>query len=262
MDLKPAYELEGKPKLLIVDGAGTLFDPGSVVPVYAFQAAFLEKGIKVGFDTVTKDMGIPKRKHVEHLLNEPEVLEQFKNKFDGRTPNDDDIDAFYASFKGQLYPSAEKSEEILETKEAAYRLRDFGTPLVMTTGYDRQTVDLIRGKFGWLDEVLIGSFTSTEVKKGRPAPDLIYRAMESVGVEKAKVAYGLKVGDTKVDVEASDNAHMPGALVLTGTVKNEGKARDKNEELGRNHLVAPRLIEIIDWTIDRTIVDRIRALNR
>jgi len=36
MKLKPAYELLGKPKLIIVDGAGTLFDLGSIVPVYAF----------------------------------------------------------------------------------------------------------------------------------------------------------------------------------------------------------------------------------
>jgi len=260
MDLKPAYELEGKPKLLIVDGAGTLFDPGSVVPAYAFQAAFLEKGIEVEFDTVMKYMGIAKRVHITHLLNEPEVLKQFRNKFDNRTPNDEDIDAFYASFKGQLYPSAKKSEEIPGAREAADKLKNFGIPLVMTTGYDRKTVDLIRGKFGWLDDVLTGSFTSTEVKEGRPSPDLIYRAMESVGVKNP--AYALKVGDTQVDVEASDNAHMPGALVLTGSIKDREKARAKNEALGRDHLVEPTLADIIDYTIDGTIVDRISALNR
>jgi len=260
MGLKPAYELEGKPKLLIVDGAGTLFDPGSVVPAYAFQEAFLEKGIDVSINTIMNYMGRPKRDHVSLLLNEPAILEQFKSRFDNRTPNDEDIDAFYASFRNQLYPSAEKSEEIPGAKDAAYKLKESGIPLVMTTGYDRKTVDLIRGKFGWLDEVLTGSFTSDDVERGRPAPDLIYLAMKSAGVENP--AYALKVGDTEVDVEASDNAHMPGALVLTGSVKDKEEARAKNEALGRNHLVALSLIEIIDHTIDGTIVDRIRSLNR
>jgi beta-phosphoglucomutase-like phosphatase (HAD superfamily) len=63
MTLEPAYELAGKPELLIVDGAGTLFDPGSIVPAYAFQAAFKERGIEVDFDNVMRYMGRPKREH-------------------------------------------------------------------------------------------------------------------------------------------------------------------------------------------------------
>jgi phosphoglycolate phosphatase-like HAD superfamily hydrolase len=187
-------------------------------------------------------------------------LEQFRQRANRNEPDDADIDDFYEGFKSQLYPSAKKSEEIPCAKEAAVRLGEASIPLVMTTGYDRKTVDLIRDKFGWIDEVLVGSVTNDDVRKGRPAPYLIWHAMEMAGV--SDIRRVLKVGDTEVDVEASDNTYMPGAIVLTGSIADAERARQANERLGRNHLVVPSLIQIIDQTLDGTIVDRFRELNK
>jgi len=264
--MKPAYELQGKPKLLVVDGAGTLFDPGSVIPAYAFQGSFkgteIENGkpygIEVKFSTVMKYMGMDKLQHVKNLLAEQEVLEQFDKKF-GRKTTDNDAQIIYNGFKEQLYPAAQKTEEIPGVKEAAYRLKETKIPLVMTTGYDRRMVDETRKKLTWLDDILLASFTSNDVKKGRPAPYLIFHAMEHAGVENA--AYAVNAGDTEVDTRSADNAYMPGITVTSGSL-NEADAIKLNETLGRKHLVLPSLVELVNFTLDGTLADRIRELNK
>lgn len=266
--MKPAYELKtDKPKLLIVDGAGTLFDPGSVIPTYAFQGSFKNAiaedgkpyGIEVAFSTIMDDMGIDKSEHLGKLLKKSGVEKLFEGRF-GRLPNNDDFQRIFNAFEDQLYPSAPKTEEIEGVKEAVYKLKEAGIPLVMTTGYKRRMVDETKKVLPWLDDVLDSSFTSSDVKKGRPYPYMIYRAMESALVENP--SYALNVGDTKVDVESSDNAYMPGILVLSGSIINRDEAEKINQELGRRHLVVAGLVEIVNYTLDGTIADRIRELNR
>ena len=232
--MESAYELKGNPKLLIVDGAGILFDPRSVVPAYALQAAFEEKGIIVEFNTVMKYMGRQKQEHIRLLLKEEEVLKEFQQKY-GREPNEDDVTAFYTTFKNQLYPSASKTKEIDGVKDAAYKLKKAGIPLIMTTGYDRRMVYETIKRLPWLNEVLEYSVTSSDVENGRPSPSMLYRSMDLMGLEFGDFSYVVNVGDTKVDVESSDNAVMPGILVLSGSITDETKAEEINRELGRKH---------------------------
>lgn len=258
MTQKPAYELQSTPQLIIADGAGTLFDPKSIVPAYAFKRTFSEEGIGVDIPTICLYMGMEKIKHIELLLNESAVLEQFEEIY-GKAPDNEDIDRIYSLFQDQLYPSAKKTEEIEGVKEAAYRLKDAGIPLIMTTGYDRKMVDETMKKLPWLDEVLTASFTGSDVKKGRPAPDMIYLAMKEAGIENP--AYAVKVGDTKVDVEASDNAGMSGVLVLSGSIETRADAENTNVEISREHLILPSFIDVVNYTIDGTLPDKIKELN-
>ncbi len=71
--MRGAYQLS-KLKLLIVDGAGTLFDPKSIVPAYAFQDSFSQAGYDVPLETIVKFMGREKKEHIRLILKEPEVL--------------------------------------------------------------------------------------------------------------------------------------------------------------------------------------------
>src|SRR3989344_7827524 len=114
--MKPAYELLGKPKLLIVDGAGTLFDPGSVVPVYGFQGGFREYSsdgkkfnFEPSFELVMKYMGRGKLEHVRLLLQESQVRDAFVHMY-SREPLERDVKGIYEIFKEQLYPVAEKTQ--------------------------------------------------------------------------------------------------------------------------------------------------------
>ncbi len=149
--MKAVYELLDKPMLLIADGAGTLFDSGGVIPAYAFQAAFAAMGLDLDTDTIMKYMGRQKQEHISLLLNEPELLAQFKTK-NNRSPDESDVQTLYAAFRELLYPSATKTEEIDGVKDAAYGLRETGIPIIMTTGYDRRMVEETRRTLPWLDE--------------------------------------------------------------------------------------------------------------
>ena len=263
--MKPAYELLGKPRLLVVDGAGTLFDPGSVVPVFGFQGGFSrykpEGGPTFGYepdsDIIMKYMGRGKLDHIKLLLQEPVIKAEFLRVYD-REPTETDAQGIYESFKAQLYPAAARTEEIPGVKDAVFRLKDAQIPLVMTTGYDRRMVDETRKRLPWLDEVLLASFTASDVKRARPAPYMIHRAMEAALVEIP--GYCVNVGDTEVDTESADNACMPGITVTSGSLHWAGADR-LNETLGRNHLILPSLVEIVNFILDGTLADRTRDLN-
>ena len=259
--MKPAYELQGKPKLLVVDGAGTLFDPGSVAPAYAFQHSFKHNlGLDIEFGIIMRYMGMDKREHVRKLFREDKDVPPLFLRAHHREPTVQDEELVYNGFKEGLYATVkDNTKEIEGAKEAAYKLKATGIPLVMTTGYDRKTVDLIREKLTWLDDVLLTSVTASDVKKGRPAPYLIFHAMEVAGVE--NVAYAVNVGDTEVDTGSADNAYMPGITVTSGSL-NGADAIKLNETLGRKHLVLPSLVDVINFTLNGTLGDKIRELNK
>ena len=101
-------------------------------------------------------------------------------------------------------------------------------------------IDEIRSYLIWLDEVIAGYVTNSDVPEGRPAPFMIYCAMEIAGVKNP--SYAVNVGDTKADVESSDNAHMPGIIVTSGSIPDFQIAKAINEETGKAHLVVPSMI--------------------
>ncbi len=264
--MKQAYELVAQPKLLIADGAGTLFDPGSTVPVYGFQGGFrhyipkdcnIKFDFEPSFDLVMKYMGRGKLQHVQLLLQERDIQTAFVLRFN-RKPTEDDIKGIYECFKEQLYPAAARTEEIHGVKEAALRLRRAGIPIIMITGYDRKMVDETRKILTWLDDVLLCYFTNSDVRAGRPAPYLIHRAMEAAGIENPH--YAVNVGDTKVDMESADNACMPGIIVTSGSV-NLAEADSISQQLGRRHAIFPSLVSVIDSILDGTLSVKLRKLN-
>ena len=112
----------------------------------------------------------------------------------------------------------------------------------------------------WLDDVLLTSYTSTEVSNSRPLPDLIFAAMGAAQV--ADQTYCVKVGDTLVDMEAADNAYTSGIIVTSGSIRTEEDARVVNVTLGRGHLILPSLVEVINLTLDGKLADKIRELNQ
>jgi len=205
-----------------------------------------------------KHMGRSKIEHIELLLTEPEIKSSFIQTFN-RKPTKEDIQDIYKSFKEQLILSVTKTKEIPSVKDAVFRLKKEGIPLIMTTGYDRRMVDEIRKKLPWIDEVLLTSVTSSDVKKGRPHEFMIFHAMKFASIKNP--SYVIKVGDTKVDLEAADNAHIPGIWVLSGSVKTVEDIEKFNQELMRKHLILPSLIEVIDYILDGTIVEKIKELN-
>jgi phosphonatase-like hydrolase len=93
------------------------------------------------------------------------------------------------------------------------RARDLG--ICLTTGFAPSTRDALLGALGWTGLVDL-ALSPADVGRGRPAPDMILRAMERLGVTNpAAVAV---VGDTVSDLEAGAAANAGAVIgVLSGS---------------------------------------------
>jgi phosphonatase-like hydrolase len=104
-------------------------------------------------------------------------------------------------------------------------LRGRGIKIALTTGFYRKVTDIILRRLGWLDGLDAGylntsgralidfSVASDEVPAGRPAPDLIQRAMQRLGVtDPARV---INLGDTPSDLESGRRAGCRLSLGVT-----------------------------------------------
>jgi phosphonatase-like hydrolase len=93
-----------------------------------------------------------------------------------------------------------------------------------TTGFDRRIATSIFQRLGWG-----GSFAavicSDDVAQGRPAPFMIFHAMEAAGV--TSVAEVAAVGDTPLDLQAGTNA---GVRVVAGVLTGASTAERLRKE--------------------------------
>jgi phosphoglycolate phosphatase len=100
--------------------------------------------------------------------------------------------------------------------EAFATLRHHGVAVALTTGFDRQVTDPLLEVIGWqvgrdVDAVVCAA----DVGIGRPAPDMIRRAMALTGV--TDPAQVLTAGDTVLDVQAGHAAEASYVIaVLSG----------------------------------------------
>jgi GNAT superfamily N-acetyltransferase len=87
--------------------------------------------------------------------------------------------------------------------------------VALNTGFDRETTDLLLAALGWAGGTVDAVVCGDDVPQGRPAPYLIFRAMEAVGAtDVQRVAV---VGDTVLDLQAGYNAGVGWNIgVLTG----------------------------------------------
>ncbi len=211
--------------LVVLDMAGTtLKDAGEVEACFA--QAIREENVAVSAAWIKAVQGWAKRAAFVRLWEEklgpehPELLTR--------------VDQSYARFRRILesyYETTpvEPTEGCLET--FAW-LRQRGIKIALTTGFYRKVANVILEKLGWLagldsnyqaltpDAVIDLSLTSTEVERGRPAPDMIHMAMQRLGVQDPQRV--IKIGDTPSDIEAGLNAGVRMSLGLTnGTHSHE-----------------------------------------
>ena len=105
-------------------------------------------------------------------------------------------------------------QEIEGARDALSELKQAGVKLALTTGFNRDLLDMLVGRLGWTDLFDI-TVASNDVPAGRPAPFLIYRAMIELGV--ADVRQVAVVGDTPLDLQSGMNAQAGWVVgVLSG----------------------------------------------
>ncbi|MBD3176266.1 MAG: HAD hydrolase-like protein [Armatimonadia bacterium] len=130
-----------------------------------------------------------------------------------------------------LVEFAEKPIEVVDgTAETMQYLRDQDIQVAITTGFWRAILDVILESTG-LGELLDSSVATDEVAKPKPAPYMIFRAMEECEI--ISVRQVVSVGDTPLDCVAGCNAGAGSVIgVLSGT-----HARSQLERVPHNFIL-------------------------
>lgn len=175
------------PALVVFDLLGTTVQADDAVP-RAFAAVVAAEGVALTADQIQAVRGATKRQALAALLPAGPDLA-------GR------VDRAYASFQARLRAAYGPGtvRPVAGATDVMRTLRGAGVAVALNTGFDRALTTHLLAALGWqanADVVVCGD----EVAAGRPAPDLILRAMALAGVDEAgRVA---SVGDTALDLQA------------------------------------------------------------
>jgi len=217
-------------RLVVFDIAGTIIeDHGEVIG--AFARALMENGIPFAEDELKRWKGASKR----------EVIRHFVTQADPNTEVEEKVETAYRSFCSELERCyREKLVPIAGALETFRWFRDRGMLLATTTGFYREISDLVLNETGWRD-LFAANISSSDVREGRPAPYLIFRAMEATGVQSVKQV--VNVGDTPLDLQSGANAGVAGVVgVLTGSHGRELLEREPHTHVIESVAELPELI--------------------
>ena len=212
-------------RLVVFDMAGTTVrDDGAVEA--AFLTAAGATGLGVDPDAIHARRGLSKKRVFRELWR----LHGVSDSAEVARLADASHDAFRAALVAtfETHPVAPTEGCV----DCLARLREAGVAIALTTGFHRAVTDTILARLGWdegLDDHRVGPpegvvqalVCSEDVPRGRPAPDMILRAMRLLDVGDAR--HAVKVGDTPADLEAGRNAACGLTLGVTNGSHTEGQ---------------------------------------
>lgn len=218
--------------LVVFDMAGTTIEVGDLV-AEAFGAALDGNGVSVEEAEIRARMGASKR----------EVIRAFVERQHGEN-SASVTERTYSDFNRTLRESFEHggARPMPGAEETFSWLWENGVGVALTTGFDREVADAVLGAVGWEDGMVDVSLCGDDVSRGRPAPYMIFRAMEATDVE--DVGAVIAVGDTPLDLQAGANAGACGIVgVLSGSHTREQLAAFRHTHILADVAELPELIE-------------------
>ncbi len=192
-------------RMVVFDWAGTVADFGCFAPVRPFIQALAAVGIEITARQAREPMGLAKRDHLEALFGLPEVARQWE-RLHGRPWTTSDVDkVFQEHFVPQQLACVDECNRIIPgLLDCMDYLRGRGIVVGTTTGYFPQAADRAYASARAQGFRPDHSVCPADVPAGRPAPWMIYRNMEALGVYPARSV--VKVGDTLFDIQEGLNA--------------------------------------------------------
>ncbi len=220
----------GSIQAAIFDWAGSTVDYGCQAPIKTFVAGFKKRGIEVSMATARIPMGTEKWQHIKEITSFDEVAREWQKVY-SRPVTDRDIDEMFADFSELLMESiAEQSTLLPHVKETMEELTRRGIKIAANTGYFTEAAEVVRK--GAAKEGYIPDFCTcaSDVPKGRPAPWMIYRCMEQLGIYPPEAV--VTVGDCPVDIQAALNAGT-WAVGVVATGNQVGLEQQEAEQMDR-----------------------------
>jgi phosphonoacetaldehyde hydrolase len=191
-------------QLVVFDWAGTTVDHGCFAPVAAFMQSFKQHGVHVTSEEARVPMGLHKKDHIRTMLQMPGITARWKSQH-GKDWTEADVQSIFEAFMPmQLEVLGQHSDLIPGLIETLAQLRSSNLKIAGTTGYFREAADSVAkaaAQQGYIPDI---NNCPEDVSAGRPAPWMIYRSMEKLGVYPPMNV--IKVGDTIPDIEEGRNA--------------------------------------------------------
>jgi phosphonatase-like hydrolase len=199
-------------KLVVLDIGGTLIADHGEVPD-SMLGAFARHGIVVTPQEFSEWRGASKRAMVRHFVAREHKSEAL-------------VDPIYADFTRTVSKAYEKVQPIAGAEQALKELAAMNLILATSTGFDGPLTKSILSRLGW-QHYFMASITSDDVADGRPAPYMLFRAMEAARVD--ETAAVMAVGDTPLDLQAANNGAMGAAIgVYSGAATEERLRKERN----------------------------------
>ena len=222
--------------LVVFDLAGTTLRVGDYV-TGAFRQAFKESGVMLKNEEINAIRGRSKREALAMLLQR-----HLGSQAVTRT------ESVYQSFQELLrkYVSEQGVKTISGAGEVIGWLKDRDVLIALNTGIDRHIASLMIDSISWsgiADAIVCGD----DVNRGRPAPDLILKAMELTDCN--DVSSVLAVGDTCYDMQAAHNAGVLAIGVLSGA------SNEKQLRACPHYAVIPSVADLQE-VLDQKILDK------
>ena len=211
-------------KLVVLDIGGTLIADHGEVPD-AMLGAMAHHGIIVTPQEFSEWRGASKREMVRHFVAR-----------ENKSP--DLIEPIYADFTATVTKAYEKVQPIRGAERAMQELAAMKLLLATTTGFDHLLTTAILSRLGW-QHYFVASISSDQVSDGRPAPFMLFRAMEAARINDVRTV--MAVGDTPLDLQAADNAGVGAAIGVYSGAATEERLRKE-----RNSAVLPSVAELPD----------------
>ncbi|MBO2464757.1 phosphonatase-like hydrolase [Actinomadura violacea] len=220
-------------ELAALDMAGTTVQEGGAVYAALDQAVASHLGRPVPADVLHRWTGTSKRQAVAGLLTE----------LTGTAPAAD-VDTVYSDFTVRLTKAyaTVPPKPLPGVTEAIAELRAAGVKVVLQTGYSREIAESILDALAWTAPGTVdGLVTSDDVPASRPAPYMIFRAMELAAV--TSVDRVLAAGDTPNDLAAGHNAGARYVVaVSTGATPAADLGRHRHTHLLESAADLPALL--------------------
>jgi phosphonatase-like hydrolase len=200
-------------RLVVFDMAGTtVYDDDAVNT--CLGEALKQGGRWLKREVINEVMGVSKPRAIDLLL-EPIAPDAAADVIAARKAR---IDAIHRDFANRMIAHYEKSTAVREIEGASetFKALKFAKVRVaLDTGFDRRIANAVLRRTRWIALGLVdATVTSDEVVQGRPAPDMIFRAMTLTGVNHASDV--AKVGDTPSDLLEGTNAGCGLVVGYTG----------------------------------------------
>lgn len=241
--------------MVMFDLSGTTIyeDKEQGSPLYCLYKAAQEFNLNTTPEELLYNMGTNKIHLYQFLIARSKGskldIRDFEKSKDPRTL--DEATTIYRRYNALMVESYKKAvREIPGTSDTFRWCHDNGIKVATNTGFHRNVVEVIMGKLRWIEDGLVDLSVDVEDipgEIGRPAPFMIYYAMNKLNVQAIQEV--IKIGDTPADMLEGTNAGCRGVVgVLTGP-----RPVDVWTKYAHTHLIPsvaelPELIEAEFWT--------------